>query len=1383
MSALASVVLPFAVASVDRRVKVLKGVPEDAPPVLHVSDLRRYRYVVLVGEPGMGKSTVLAREAEAAETRVLTVRAFIHGASATPGAPLFLDGLDEYRSDRAQVADKAEILATRLSERGAPGWWLTCRAQDWDEADRRALLRGTGEEDIVVARLEPLDESEVTQMLASLAGPAGEAALAQAGQLAGRAFLQNPLSLVLLLKAVQEEGGWPATRFALFDSATRRLAHENNLNRRSNVARETPAGILAAAGRMCALLLLANHGAWWHSHALPPTQGGAKGLLPTHGLGLTQELLADTLDTALFRREEEAVFVPMHRTVAEFLAGRALAEAVAGTTERPRYPLSRALALIAGADGLPTSELRGVFAWTAVHLSRLGKHVEAEQMIRLDAVSVLIYGDAAVLATPERRLLLANLDRHDPWFRSAEEGDTAIGGLAGDDLAPEFEALLSALPVDSHRFVTVVEALQYGRPVTALLPLLREIVLTPSRPAWQRQRAAEAWIAGAADQTAARLTLYRAAAALPVDEGTVALRVALASKRPSAPLIDAELVQLLVDHYQTAQRSAVGRLRALTHQLQRSPSRALCLHSWGELLEQRPASGARIEIERLLDENLAALLRTSPAPSGGEVWQWLARRYRHSSQTPSTEVRTALQAWLSADAHRAVALFDAIAETTAGKFAGWPTLVYLYKVGELPPLGVMAALLDANSASRARHGEQRCLSMAVAMASVNGAEPAYFWRVFDCLQARPVDAATAALITELGTCALDSTRQAAADQEAVRRALDEQDAQALLADFEQGAPDLETGAAVGLLDEAADIRFGQHILCPRQQAGIERLQTLVGETLAAAAAKGWQRVAGQGLEVTAEDVGEAEAGGSGVVGERSVLAGVDRILAAQSADVASLPLISAIVVLRALWQASLDKPATERLTHWVLERLAVAGDQGRAALVALWRGALDAGLQIGLPGMWLLREHAAATGFATPALIDILRIRPDMPARALESALDAAVRLVPRSDLLMLAQQALGQGHLGGNDDAWLCIAFALDPAAHRAQFVIQFSQDPERIKDSVPRMRELADSPATNQVLHAETVFRVYAPSQPPGEAMVWSSSPANGSLAWLQESADPLARAALARLAAAPALAPWRNSILHAMAMQARSQLDRTFAPPSVSAIQIALSGGPPVNAADLRAIVVDQLRQIQAEMQVDSTMPWQAYWNEDPKTGPTEPKVENSCRNVLALQLKVRLTHFGISVPPLPEAQRAAETRVDVLVLSGAGANLPIEAKRHYHHEVWTAASVQLQGYTADIGAGGMGVYVVFWFGVGRPTPVRGTGKPRPTNAREMESMLREDLPETMAALTDIVVLDVSNPREVVPVPSPQKARAKESAGGKTGKPSKQASTKSTSTDSVQ
>jgi hypothetical protein len=50
-------------ADIDRRVKVIDGEGKGDRSIERVSDLRAMPFVVLLSEPGIGKSTVLAREA------------------------------------------------------------------------------------------------------------------------------------------------------------------------------------------------------------------------------------------------------------------------------------------------------------------------------------------------------------------------------------------------------------------------------------------------------------------------------------------------------------------------------------------------------------------------------------------------------------------------------------------------------------------------------------------------------------------------------------------------------------------------------------------------------------------------------------------------------------------------------------------------------------------------------------------------------------------------------------------------------------------------------------------------------------------------------------------------------------------------------------------------------------------------------------------------------------------------------------------------------------------------------------------------------------------------------------------------------------------------
>jgi hypothetical protein len=204
-----------------------------------------------------------------------------------------------------------------------------------------------------------------------------------------------------------------------------------------------------------------------------------------------------------------------------------------------------------------------------------------------------------------------------------------------------------------------------------------------------------------------------------------------------------------------------------------------------------------------------------------------------------------------------------------------------------------------------------------------------------------------------------------------------------------------------------------------------------------------------------------------------------------------------------------------------------------------------------------------------------------------------------------------------------------------------------------------------------------------------------------------------------------------------------DQSFKHPAASAVRAALDCGPPVNASDLKAVVMSELDQLRAEVRNTDTTPWKHYWNRDSEGKVTEPLIENECRDHLLERLRDRLKKYQIAAA-LPEARRGEATRADVLILTGAGRNLPIEAKRHFHPDIWEAAATQLQGYAAAPGADGLGVYLVFWFGNdASPTPARPDGIAGPITGAKLEAMLAGDLPAEIKERTDVIVFDVSDP----------------------------------------
>lgn len=153
------------IASLDRRVLV-HSEAEASERLL--SSLRDEPFVVLLGEPGLGKSTALRHEAAAEGGEVVTCREAMSGVPLPAADTVYLDALDEYRTGE-NGKDKLLQLANTLSASKHHRWRLTCRAEDWrDAADLGAIRRAANNSSIVVARLLPLDESEAEAVLAAL---------------------------------------------------------------------------------------------------------------------------------------------------------------------------------------------------------------------------------------------------------------------------------------------------------------------------------------------------------------------------------------------------------------------------------------------------------------------------------------------------------------------------------------------------------------------------------------------------------------------------------------------------------------------------------------------------------------------------------------------------------------------------------------------------------------------------------------------------------------------------------------------------------------------------------------------------------------------------------------------------------------------------------------------------------------------------------------------------------------------------------------------------------------------------------------------------------------------------------------------------------------
>ena len=390
-----------------------------------------------------------------------------------------------------------------------------------------------------------------------------------------------------------------------------------------------------------------------------------------------------------------------------------------------------------------------------------------------------------------------------------------------------------------------------------------------------------------------------------------------------------------------------------------------------------------------------------------------------------------------------------------------------------------------------------------------------------------------------------------------------------------------------------------------------------------------------------------------------------------------------------------------------------------------------------------------------PAPLSRCRTRPGMPWEVLRAALIVATKYQEKPGLLALAEAALCDISVTeAQRSIWNLVAFALDPLGHADDFISEYGGeggaalfDDNLNMGLVGGLWALAGA---DRLRSNVIVIRVFGRTASPEDDLRsgWVTTPERLSRKVSEAidaiAADPRVEAgeALSCLLDDSNLAAWQPRLRHAHAQQVRLHRDHGFKHPAPSAVRDALAGGPPVNARDLRAIVIEELQRLRSELHTTDTTPWKRYWNLDLNGNPVAPRVENECRDHLLDRLRDRLEKYRIAAA-VPEARRGEGTRTDMLLLTGAGRNLPIEAKRHFNPDLWVSASTQLQNYATDPGADGFGIYLVFWFGdVWSSTPPRPDGGARPISAIELEAMLARDLPAYLQARTDVMVFDVSD-----------------------------------------
>lgn len=467
-----------------RQTNVVPDRPQDAAP-RPFTDFAGEANIVLLGDPGAGKTHLFKEAAVAGQARFIKARAFLNTPTAMlHGQAFFIDGLDEKRTGRGD-RDTVDNLVVKLFAVDPPKVRISCRAADWlGESDLAALgpfFQQRGE--VFVLHLESLSRPEQVVVLAEqrVGADAAEAFLSQAEERGLGDFLENPQNLIMLWRAVQT-GSWPETRKELFELSTKLMLEEFDPERaRTGAGSFSVAELRPVAGALCAARLISD------VDAISLTDQEGTPDIP--GYRSLHSFPREKVQAALGRRIFDAGSEPetvdyAHRTTAEFLAAAFLAAQVRGG-----LPFGRVAALI-GVGGHPASELRGLHAWLAVQLPE-----HAERLIDADPYGVLTYGDAASLSPSSCAHLVRALDRlsrSNPWFRSGNWQARPIGALARPDMVNEFRAILNSPNAAFGIRSLVVDALSLGTPIPEMLPDLAAVLVRQTSPYSERVHALSA---------------------------------------------------------------------------------------------------------------------------------------------------------------------------------------------------------------------------------------------------------------------------------------------------------------------------------------------------------------------------------------------------------------------------------------------------------------------------------------------------------------------------------------------------------------------------------------------------------------------------------------------------------------------------------------------------------------------------------------------------------------------------------------------------------------------------------------------------------------------------------------------------------------------------
>lgn len=1284
------------------------------------------RSLVVLGEAGMGKSTLLSQLRGLDGYLVCTARALINapdaGSRFADALTLVVDALDEVPSQHQ--GDAVDLVVRKLGELGYPRFILSCRVADWRSATALQGFSELYETPPIELHLEPLNRDDAIEFLSdSLEGERAREVVdyLEAHGLAG--LWNNPQTLELV-EQVALQGQLPVSKGGLFEEATKILGREHREEKANTKLAALPHDeVLDVAGAAFAVLILTGKEAISRRVNLGPEDIGLVQIAQL----TTSDKIEAILDSRLFAAIENDRFTYTHRAIGEFLGARWLAFHCVSDRKRRRL-----IELFNGQALVPAS-LRGIHAWLSWHSSAL-----AGQVIETDPLGIVQYGDARQLKFIQARALLRALStvaKDNPWFLGWER--FRVPGLARPELLPEITELIISRETPHRLKLLLFESLHGSSLIQQMAPTLKSILMDQSQVFAARSDAGELLIeADIPMNWTSTIEELRTQAG----EDGVRLALELMGSVGYDQFNDQLLLDVILAQLDRVERT-VGVFLSLERKLAPERIDAVLdgLSAAARTIVEKDDWEQAYAITDLAFGLLSRRLAHGPV-SAIEFWNWIEPF--DSNRSLRDESRKVVAEFLSRNLEFKRSVQRLVLLEEPGEDNIWQRSWSL--VRRSPALAIeesdVLVLLDA-----LEPGDMKWREL-VLLVHHDGDRGSV---IRDAAARFTVDdAESVTWLDSLSTPQVPDWQLKEEERQKKREAKRAEDWAKHRANYLERIEEMRTGQYGTVVQPAKAYLKMFTDVGDEAIDGPGRIEEWLGVELREASLEGFEAfLNATPVRPSASQLADSYAEGRGWDAAAIIVAALaERVRTGRGFD--DLPSERLMAGLFELWQTRIDDHAgiaelDQQLADALRERDCWEEAQ------RLYFEPQFASKQAHISGLHELLNDKRDSELSLRLSIEWLIRYPEMPNSLEVQLLDHLVSISEgRSALQGLARDR--RKHASSDDERrrnWTAIGIIVDFEHTSADLDAKGTVE----KELFPHIRSRVSDRYSNSLpidLNVQQLIwliqrfrRQYPVAQRPsgvtrGDDNPWDASEfISGLISRLGDQVSSDAIEALTSLRDEEADG-YTNMLRAVAAEQRRKKVELEWTSPDLNTVVSVVQDSAPTTPAQLQMILLEELKQVQAQLR-GSDVDWYKDFFEGGR-----PRVEDDCRDTLLKMLRP----LPFEIQALPEGHLADDKRCDIICLLG-DVMVPVEVKGQWHNKLWTAADQQLDRLYVNDWRADRGIYLVFWFGTESSKPVRKppAGISPPTSAEELRTNLTNFTSTTREGRVEVVVLDLERPSQ--------------------------------------